>query len=317
MKKLFKLSSVIACISTLVACGGGGGSEHSISSPEHIQGSASKGIIAKGDVQVFKITSSGQRASSSFAQLETSESGEFSGALDISKQQLLYFEVRGRNDGTSRMYCDLASCGEVTTPELDENDNGIVDFGEWTTIDDQVYISAYAPYEGAGVPVRINLLTHMVSQSFQNGAPSISDLEDAYSQLQERLNLASLPNELAPLSTSSENPMTAKQVTDNLIIQGMMSSLTSNPDLAQAIDAVTTLYVDDPGLESDSISYADISLQAIALAERLVAIAAPDVFPASERSQVTEDLSELYEDAAESEHKLSMEDFPKLPPGLN
>jgi hypothetical protein len=317
MTNYLKLSSVALLISFLTACGGGGGGggssdDRPVSNP--VNGSASKGIIAQGAVSVWQV-SAGQRPVTPIAQWQTSDIGEFSGNLPVTSGQMLYVEVRGNADGSSTMYCDLPSCGQATSPALDTNQNGIVDFGEWTAIDDDIVISAYVQYQGGSIPVRVNLLTHMVSQSFEN-TPTSDELEEAYEELQARLELSNMPDQLVPFPSEETQPITINQLKDNLVVQGLLANLGATTQVAEAVATVAGIYQQDPELASDTISDADITRHAIELTELLEGSPLFQELTPEEVSSLTEDLNQRHDEAAEDENKLSLSDLPMLPPEL-
>ncbi len=317
MNILSKISVSALLTLGLTACGGGGGgsSDNDDQSTAPVSGTASKGIISSGNVSVWAVEDNGQQATTPLAQFQTSEQGEFTGLIDANVGQTLYFEVRGRSDGSSRMFCDLTDCGEATNDALDTNNNGRVDFGEWTEIDEQTFLSAYAEYQGSGTPIRINLLTHLVSQSFAL-APSNSELESAYTDLQDLLQLTVPPNEVPPLLVTEDSSMTKEQVQDNMMMQGLLSNLSDAANISAAIDDISSQYATGGGFQPETVSFANVSSEAIQLTEALTETAPAGAFASGVKETVSDRLSELNATAANTENKLAASDLPLLPPGL-
>jgi hypothetical protein len=272
-------------------------------------------VIASGDVSIWHVQADGLHPTAPSVQFGTSEQGVFTGQITATTGQRLYLEVRGRADGSSRMYCDLVDCGTAFNVELDTNSNGRVDFGEWLEIDEQTFLSAYTEYQNADVPIRLNLLTHLVSQSFSSG-PTTEVLEAAYSELQQFLQLTTSPDDIPPFTVTGNSTMTADQIQDNAVMQGLLSELANTSDVAQAILTTSELYSSEVGFDASTVSLANVSSLAIQLTAILIEQAPEGTLSEEVKTSVNTQLAMLNQQASETENKLAADDLPTLPPIL-
>lgn len=329
MNRFSKLSLSAALSALLIGCGGGGGGDGDVtvvpSEETEISGSASKGVITNGKVTIWAVTSSGELIESPIEEFITSEEGTFSGPTNLYLGQMLYIEVRGLPSGTTKMYCDYPSCGAFSAnvesllgddeEHPDTNSNGLVDFGEWFFIGDDTFISTYARFKGPTAPIRVNLLTHMVSQSFTS-IPSGSDLNNAYEVIQKKLGLSVEPDEMLPLLVKTGESLTRPQIVDNMLMQGMLTELTTNPNMNFAIEELVSFYKADPTLESSAVASSAISASAIALTQRLIDSAPNNVISDGVKFSVAGNLEDINTAFAAEEDRLTASELPMLPPNI-
>lgn len=163
MSSLFKI--LLFCfLSTLYACGGGNGRDKNdhVETPEPSQqtskkftvsGSAIKGVIKNAEVTLFG--KSGDSANDEgegseewveLASVSTDSNGHFAMDYSSNKEAAAYkVVVTSKGDQETQMVCDFYNgCGSysITSLELDENQDGIINFGESFYVDEFFSMSA-------------------------------------------------------------------------------------------------------------------------------------------------------------------------------
>jgi hypothetical protein len=304
-------------VMSISACGGGGGGKDVNKVGDatvDALGSVSKGLFAKADVTVWAVAQNGRLASEPLATFTSSDNGDFSGDIIASKGDLLYLEASAKADGSSRMYCDMTSCGDATIDALDLNSNGRVDFGEWFAVPQGFELTAYVEYTDALTPLRVNLLTHMVSQALVFPITK-NKLDNHYDQLVDTLQLSSSPAETRPFDPSSVSSLSLNDLKDNMLISGLLNA-SGAFDLNSLVSDAVENYQSTAFFTDDTFSFAEISARAVAVTEMMI----ENVPDASLSNQVKENISQrmvaLNDQVSSDENRLSAAQLPKLPPEL-
>lgn len=171
-RSLYATACVVVSI-VLFGCGGGSGkpdepgSGSSVVETVAYQGQVIKGLVANAQVTVYSVAEKGL---SELASGSTDDTGAFDIQVPVHEGPVL-IEAQGKADLSSKMKCDTyTGCGSPNFENagFDENQNGVVDFGEWMTVSDAFKLSAVLNVEEKPLgPIVLSPLTHAAALSAQ------------------------------------------------------------------------------------------------------------------------------------------------------
>ncbi|MCG8313595.1 MAG: hypothetical protein MI976_10295 [Pseudomonadales bacterium] len=194
----------------LMACGGSGGgssntseSSHQTSEsaqPKSLSGTAIKGLIINGEVEVYGIRNGAKNAM--LATTTTDNNGNYSLTIPGDYNGPILVEIKAKSDGSSQMMCDSATgCGNfIGLTELDSNQNGQIDFGELFPLDQNFQLNALVPNsvaQQANFSVDVTLITHLA-------AAYAASFPQGYDNLSAELSITQIAN----IFSIAENPLT-------------------------------------------------------------------------------------------------------------
>lgn len=303
-------------VASLAGCGGGGGGGEGTSikgdGSVGVSGSVSKGLFANADITLWKVSPNGTLSANPLVTFLSSSEGRFSGDIVVSQGDLLYVQASAKQDGSSRMYCDMSSCGEATIDSLDTNNNGRVDFGEWFAVPQGFQLSGYAEYKDARTPLRINLLTHLVSEVLE---PPITKakLSDRYEQLVDSLQLETLPSETAPFDPSEANNLGVNALKDNVLMLGLLDDSDAF-DLSAMVSNAVDHYRSTGFYTDDAFSLTEVSGRAVHVTDVLVERVSDELLPRGAKDSLSNRIMTLNTEISVQEDRLPVAELPLSPP---
>lgn len=293
------LLTILMCCCVLAGCDKGPKSSGS-STVKTLSGFGSKGIVQNGVVKLYRVMNGA--VGTVIATTTTADDGSFALApAEADLTSMVWLELRGAEDGSTRVQCDLASCGVYADSSNDDlNDNGLVDVGEWVNVDSSFRMTAWLVWSGNETAISINPVTHAIASQYSS-APSASTLAAQYAAVQEQLGLTVSPAHLPVLDVLTSDDTAGLQ--NQLLAAAVASVYGSDAEtIEQQLTAVGTGVSTVPMREQ---SLTRISERALAVARRL---------PENTRATLVSHLDEVNQNAADSENRLSADDLPMLPP---
>lgn len=279
--------TVLAMVSLLSACGGGGsssGSSHEANPASSVQkatvkGTVSKGVIRNGVVTIYAIENG--TATIQLASTTTNENGQFS-ALISNYDGPVYVEVTASSSGTpTRMICDAAAgCGSFADGDaLDTNSNGVIDFGESFDVSQDFLLTTSLPSSQLNAQTSVSTLTHLATQLAAQYPQGLNDISIAVAMSQVQ-NLFGLEGNLLTLNAIDiTNPTALAGASSSELRYALLSSaimgLTNDIAFSSTLSALTSSFQSNNGQltqrDDDAItpSYLDLVEQALATAQQL------------------------------------------------
>lgn len=290
----------------LAACSGGGsdGGSGNDGSTTALSGTGFKGIVRAGQVSLYSVTN-GQK-DTLVATATTDDNGSFSLSVPASVvNTLLWAELRGADDNSTLVQCDMADCGRYDgAVAYDLNGNGVVDIGEWMVVGSDFLLTAWVANASRDSTISINPVTHAVAAQFST-APEPNELEAVYRSVQAALGLTLAPESLLPVDVTA-SAVNASVLQNQLLIAAVAALYDGAADttLAERLLAITTNGSSEP--------VQDQSLTRLSQLALLAAAGLPD----SVQSTVSAELQTINATAAADEQQLSADELPLMPPAL-
>ncbi len=158
----------------------------------NVTGNAIKGALNKAKVNIY-----GVDATSTFFALGaglTDSAGHFSVPLSQSYSGPILIKVQGQATGETTMRCDYPlGCGsfnDVATTTLDDNGDGLINFGESFAVSDEFSMEAVADVENATPPsFSVSPLTHMAAAYAKRNALTSESVDTANKYVSEQFGL--------------------------------------------------------------------------------------------------------------------------------
>lgn len=246
-----------------------------------IQGNVVKGRVSNAEINIHEIVD-GQVDASPFATVYSNSEGAFT--LDVPSRELsdlIYIEVLGAADGSTRMNCDARECGLVGTLEgEDSNADGIIGLGETVYLSPDFKLSTViSKFKNADrIDVSVTPLTHFaVQQAVAEGGVDLESMERHMYQLATLMNMpvtlsqmrAVDPTEVGSEGEAAERPASGRGDA-GAVEYGLLSAAVAgiarrnDQTIEAAIEALSlSLYNDDGSVNRESL----LSLLEVALIE--------------------------------------------------
>jgi hypothetical protein len=263
-----------------------------------LKGVVSKGLVAHAQVDIYQIENKTLQ-NAPFISTQTDETGNFHIALkDV--PQVVYITVTGMKDASTLAQCDLLECGTATRSELDSNNNGVTDFGEWQSVPEEFQLTAWISNWNGNDPISVNPFTHALARTFST-PPSAKELEAAYVSLQERFSLSQRADLITVVDVTGTE-LDTQQLQDQLMSASLLAVYSNSSSMTEALAAITAS--DQSILEQSETELTQLALTLASSIDR-------DPY-----NDITNELQALNAQAAADENRLSYKDIPVLPPLL-
>ncbi|ADZ89606.1 hypothetical protein [Marinomonas mediterranea] len=213
----------------LAGCGGSSSSGSEDQQTESFTGGVFKGLMRNALVEVYSVES-GTVSSTPFASVSSDDNGMY--RFDTSNMpDLVYVRVSGKDNELTLMQCDIAQCGSASTGSIDSDQDGVIAFGEWLTVDSSFELTGFfSSWDQADQPT-VSTVTHIVAR--QLGTPSVALLESAYSDVKSKMGLSKPPQEIDVIDVSSAE--FKEEYIDNLKVAAILESLPSGASIANKL----------------------------------------------------------------------------------
>ena len=199
----------------LTSCGGGSGSNDDGSSSNTISGTAVKGIIKKGIVNVYGVLN-GTKDLEPLASDSTDDNGEYS--LEIKNYTGPIFVVITADPNSTKMICDITpSCGDIS-------------FGEEMNLDSDFKIKAVVGKLEKNKPVtaNINTITSLVAAKVEAKSNiDLTEISNANSQIANLFGMSGNLSEKPIIDITNEDSVSAA-TEDDLNMAILNSALASS-----------------------------------------------------------------------------------------
>ncbi len=235
----YKFKSIfLSSILIISACGGGGGGgdseNYNVESVNPISGTAVKGIIINGIVNIYGVTGGKKDTTVSLATGTTDENGNYD--LEIENYVGPIFVEVTADPNVSKMICDIRpSCDEIP-------------FGEEVDLDNNFKIKAVVGKLELDTPVttNINTLTSLIAMSVEEkNRVNLSEVNNANSEVAELFGLEGKLSEMSVIDiTNPENLVNASE--DDLYMSVMNSAIAANAmnDGSELTEGLNNLFSD-------------------------------------------------------------------------
>ena len=218
----------------LTSCGGGSGSNDDGSSSNTISGTAVKGIIKKGIVEVFGV-SNGTKDIEPLASDSTDDNGEYS--LEIENYTGPIFVVITADPNSTKMICDITpSCGDTS-------------FGEEMNLDSDFKIKAVVGKLEKNKPVtaNINTITSLVAAKVEAKSNiDLTEISNANSQIANLFGMSGNLSEKPIIDITNEDSLSAATEDDlNMaVLNSALASSSINDDTTSITEGLKKLAED-------------------------------------------------------------------------
>lgn len=202
----------------------------------HFTGSAIKGVISNGQVDLYAIQS-GQKGAK-LASGSTTENGDYELSWDESYAGAILVEVTAKQNGeTSLMTCDYPlGCGAFASGQqaYDFNGDGIINFAEKFPLPDSFLLRGLAPSSANGFYV--TPLSHLIAETIMQDNISDEAIETAMGRTARFFGLSTAMFNQKPydLSNLGEDDLTTENLTYT-ILNASLFGLSNNNNIVSAL----------------------------------------------------------------------------------